>query len=145
MTGAAEQAAVPRTGAELMEQFLPHSPFVNRLGMRALSIEPDHVRILLPFAEHLQTYDDIVHGGAISALIDVTAMTTAWSGAELPDKLRGVTISLSVDFVDTARGEDLEGEGRIVRRGRSLVSCEIDVRGGAGQIVAKGIATYKVG
>jgi acyl-coenzyme A thioesterase PaaI-like protein len=72
-------------------------------------------------------------------------MTTAWSGAELPEKLRGVTVSLSVDFVDTARGEDLTGVGRVVRRGRTLTSCEVDVRGAGQRIVAKGIVTYKVG
>lgn len=141
----ATDTGVPRNGAELMEQFLPHSPFVKRMGMRALSIEPDHARILLPFSKHVPTYDDIVHGGAIAALVDVTAMTTAWSGAELPEKLRGVTISLSIDFVDAARGEDITGEGRVVRRGRTLTSCEVDVRGDSAQIIAKGIVTYKVG
>jgi uncharacterized protein (TIGR00369 family) len=142
---AAVDASVLRDGAELMRQFLPHSPFVRRMEMRAVSIEPDHVRILLPFSEHVPTYDDIVHGGAISALVDVTAMATAWSGAALPPKLRGVTVSLSIDFVDTARAEDLTGEGRVVRRGRTLTCCEVDVRGAAGQVIAKGLVTYKVG
>lgn len=64
-------------------------------------------------------------------------MATAWAGAPLPDRLRGVTISLSTEFVDVAPAEDLVADGRVVRRRRSLTAVEVDIRGADGRMVAK--------
>ena len=72
-------------------------------------------------------------------------MATAWSGAELPEKMRGVTVSMSINYLDAARAEDLVGYGRVVRRGSTLTNCEIEVLGEDERMVAKGIAIYKVG
>jgi len=35
--------------------------------------------------------------------------------------------------------------GRVLRRGRSLVNCEAEIIDPAGTLVAKALATYKVG
>lgn len=72
-------------------------------------------------------------------------MATAWAGAPLPEQLRGVTVSLSTQFVDVARAEDLLAEGRVIRRGRTLTSVEVDVRGADGRTVAKALGSYKIG
>lgn len=87
------------------------------------------------------TVGDVVHGGAISALVDTTAMAAAWSMSEAPANLRGTTLSLSVDFVTAARAEDLTAVGRVIRRGRSLCFCEVEVRDADDQVVAIGIVT----
>ena len=99
----------------------------------------------MPWRGELATYGEIVHGGAISALIDVTAMATAWSGAELPEKMRGVTVSMSINYLDAARAEDLIGSGRVVRRGRTLTNCEVEVLGEDERMIANAIVIYKVG
>ena len=44
-----------------------------------------------------------------------------------------------------ARSTDLIGVGRALRRGKTLVNCDVDVVTPDGELVAKAIATYKVG
>src|SRR6266404_9464481 len=115
-------------GAELIRGFLSVSPFVRHLGMDVVALEPDHATLRLPFTASVVTVGDVVHGGAISALVDTTAMAAAWSTADPPANLRGTTVALSVDFVTAARAQDLTAVGRVIRRGRTLVFCEVEVR-----------------
>jgi len=87
----------------------------------------------------------MVHGGAIATLADLTVMAAAWCGVQAPESLRGVTVSMALEYLAPARATDLIGEGRVLRRGKSLVSCEADVLRADRERVAKAIATYKLG
>jgi uncharacterized protein (TIGR00369 family) len=133
------------TGAEVMAQFIPQSPFVAKLGIVAESLDTAEVRLRLPWDPSNTTVGDMVHGGAIAALADVTVMAAAWAGVEAAHSLRGVTVSMAMQFLAPARATDLIGVGRALRRGRTLVNCDVDVVTPDGELVAKAIATYKVG
>ena len=52
---------------------------------------------------------------------------------------------MAIQFLAPARATDLIGVGRVLRRGRTLVNCDVDVVTPDGELVAKAIATYKVG
>ena len=133
------------TPADLLRGYLEHSPFCRRVGLRGDLIERDHVRLAMPFREELVTVGDVVHGGAISALIDTAATAAAWSGLESAEGARGTTVSLTVSFLAAARGEDLTADAHVVKRGRSICFCEVDVTSADGRAVAKGLVTYKLG
>lgn len=133
------------SGADFMRQFLPMSPFVGHLGLRLVEMQPDVATLALPFTEALVTIGTVVHGGAIASLIDTTAMVAAWSGAALPEKLRGTTVGLTVNYLTAASSEDLEATARVLQRGKNLVYLDVEVRGAAGKLVAKGLVTYKIG
>jgi len=135
----------PQTGADVMAQFIPSSPFVAKLGIVADVLDADEVRLRLPWDSTNVTVADMVHGGAIAALADVAVMAAAWAGAEVPDSLRGVTTSMSMQFLAPARATDLIAIGRVLRRGKTLVNVDVDVVTPEGEAVAKAIATYKVG
>ena len=136
-----------QTGADVMAQFIPSSPFVAKLGIVADVLDADEVRLRLPWNPTNVTLGDMVHGGAIAALADVAVMAAAWSGADVPESLRGVTtsMSMSMQFLAPARATDLIAIGRVLRRGSTLVNCDVDVVTPEGEAVAKAIATYKVG
>ncbi|GAB5901539.1 MULTISPECIES: PaaI family thioesterase [Mycolicibacterium] len=134
-----------QTGADVMAQFIPQSPFVARLGIVPEHLDGPEVRVRLPWDPDNTTLADMVHGGAIAALADVTVMAAAWAEAPVPDSLRGVTVSMSVQYLAPARSTDLIGVGRVLHRGKSLVNVDVDVVTPAGDAVAKAIATYKVG
>lgn len=134
-----------QSGREVIAQFLPQSPFVAKLGIVADELGDDEVRLRLPWDPSNVTVGDMVHGGAIAALADVTVMAAAWCGADAPPQLRGVTVSMALDFLAPARATDVIGVGRVLRRGRSLVNCEAEIVDPAGTLVAKALATYKVG
>jgi uncharacterized protein (TIGR00369 family) len=101
--------------------------------------------LALPFNEVLITIGATVHGGALASLIDTAAMVAAWSSAEVPEKMRGVTVSLTVTYLAAAEHEDLVAIARVLRRGRSLVYLDVDVKTGSELAVAKGLVTYKIG
>ena len=136
---------VPKDGRDVIAKFLPRSPFVAKLGIVAEVLEPDRVRLRLPWDPSNVTIGDMVHGGAIATLADLTVMAAAWCGAPAPESLRGVTVSMALDYLAPARSTDLFGEGRVLRRGKSLVNCEAEVLRPDGELVAKALATYKIG
>jgi uncharacterized protein (TIGR00369 family) len=131
--------------ADALAAYIEHSPFAAHLALRTERIEPDHVRLAMPFREQLATVGDVVHGGAISSLVDTAATVAAWSGLESLDNARGTTISLTVSFLAAARGRDLVADGHVVRRGKTICFCEVDVEDGEGMRVAQGLVTYKLG
>src|SRR5262245_18205853 len=135
----------PQSGLSVMAHFMPTYPFVAKLGIIADALAADEVRLRLPWDPTNVTIADMVHGGAIAALADVAVMAAAWVGAEVPDSLRGVTTSMSMQFLAPARATDLIAIGRVLRRGKTLVNCDVDIVTPDGEAVAKAIATYKVG
>ncbi len=137
--------SAPRSGAEFIQQFLPHSPYVRHLGMQLSELQPDLAVLTMPFTESLVTIGTTVHGGAIASLIDTAAMLAAWSGADVPANGRGTTVSLTVAYLAAAQREDLRATARVLRRGRSLVYVDVDVQTASGTSVAKGLVTYKLG
>ncbi|GAA2428788.1 PaaI family thioesterase [Mycolicibacterium llatzerense] len=135
----------PSTGAEVMAQFIPQSPLVAKLGIVAEALDAPEVRLRMPWDPSNTTLADMVHGGAIAALADVTVMAAAWSTEQAPESLRGVTISMSVQYLAPARSTDLIAVGRVLHRGKSLVHCEAEVSTPYGDPVAKAVGTYKIG
>jgi uncharacterized protein (TIGR00369 family) len=133
-------------GAEVISGFLEHSPFVLHLGIELREIEDDRVVLALPFRDEVVTIGDVVHGGAISTLIDTAAMAASWSAIEFEQPPRGTTVGLSVDFLAAGRGSELLAEAQVLRRGTSLCFCEVRVRSAeSGELVATGMVTYKLG
>lgn len=145
MTTTSAPAGRSPSGRDVIAQFLPQSPFVSKLGIVADQLDEHEVRLRLPWDPSNVTLGDMVHGGAIATLADVTVMAAAWCGAEAPPELRGVTVSMALDFMAPAKATDVIGIGRALRRGRSLVNCEAEIVDPQGRLVAKALATYKVG
>ena len=133
------------TWREIIRGFIPESPLVRHLGIEVKALEPDLAELLLPYRPELATMGDIVHGGAIATLIDTTAMAAAWAhDGEAPESATGSTVSMTIDYVEAARGGDLLATGVPVRRGRSLCFCEVTVTEPPGErVVAKGSAVYR--
>ena len=50
-----------------------------------------------------------------------------------------------MDFLRAARGVDLRAVATVVKRGRGLCFVDVEVAEPGGELVAKGLVTYKVG
>lgn len=132
-------------GAEIMTAFVPASPMLQHLGIQLEDLQDGAAKLSLPFAEHLVTVDQTVHGGAIATLADTAAMAAAWSGASPPESLRGSTVDLTLHYLAPAVGSDLIAHARVLHRGLSLIHVDIDVTTAAGKPTAHALATYKLG
>ena len=86
---------------------------------------------------------DVVHGGAISSLVDTAAAAAAVAAADGDELGGGTTVDLSVSLVGAARGVDTTAKARVIRRGRAISFIEVDVTGDDGKLVAKGLVTYR--
>ena len=132
------------TRREIIESFVPQSPFAQKNGIRIAHIESDRAELVMPYDASLATMGDVVHGGAIAALADTAAMAAAWSDDAEPEALAGATVSLSIDYVAPGRG-DLTARAEVVRRGRSHCFLDVTVSDAAGAVVAKALAAYRFG
>ncbi len=92
----------------------------------------------------MRTAAEVVHGGAIASLIDSAGVMAVWSNVD-PRVTRGATIDLTVHYLAAAEGVDLTAEAQVIRRGRSVVFVDVQVTSPAGERIAKGMVTYKLG
>lgn len=120
------------------------SPLAEKLGIELVSAGGGAAHYRLPFTESNTTIADVVHGGAILTLADCAATGAVWSEVEAPQRYRGLTVSLSHAFLSAARGVDLDARAQVIRRGRSLVFCEVDVSSADGEAIATAQVTYKL-
>jgi uncharacterized protein (TIGR00369 family) len=135
MTGAA---------AELAKAWFENSPFIGEMGLKLVAMEPDRATVEMPFEGKLATAGQLIHGGAISGLIDTTAALAAWSGHDLSAGSRWGTVGLTVSFLAAAEGETLTAECRVTRRGKAMCFCHVEVTAGE-KPVAEGLVTYRLG
>jgi uncharacterized protein (TIGR00369 family) len=133
------------TRREIIEAFIPSSPHAAQLGIRLASIGTDEAVLELPYKPELATIGDVVHGGAIGALVDTAAMAAAWATDDVPENPAGSTVALSMNFAAAATGVDLRATARVAKRGGRLSFCEVSVADPEGNMVAHGIATYRFG
>ncbi len=104
-------------GAQLAQVWFEHSPFARHLALQLLSIEDDTAAVRLPYTPQIATIGDVVHGGAISSLMDTAAALAAWSSHEAREGARGATVGLSVTFQAAAEARDVIAHAQVSRRG----------------------------
>jgi uncharacterized protein (TIGR00369 family) len=119
---------------------LERCPYHAFLRPEPVSAEAGLVSVRLPYRPEFRlAWDsDVVHGGILAALIDITGHAAIASrvGHVSP------TVDLRVDFLKPARGEALVAIGRVLRAGRSLARVDVEVRDPAGSVVALGRGTF---
>jgi uncharacterized protein (TIGR00369 family) len=119
---------------------LDASPFQRFLGITLTQLDKGVVEVRLPFRPELLREDgsDWLHGGVVSALIDIAGdyAVTSEVGAVVP------TVDLRVDFLRPACRGELMAVGRTVRVGRTLAVADIEVRDSSGKLVAIGRGVY---
>lgn len=116
------------------------SPYQRFLGLRFERYEEGLAEIRLPFREEFLREDksDWLHGGVISALVDIAgdyALVTK-AGVGMP------TIDLRVDYLRPARRGDLTALARAIRVGRTVSIADVEVRDQQGTLVAVGRGVY---
>lgn len=129
---------------ELVAGSTAGSPFGKLLDIHCIEIGEDEVLYRMPYAASKTTVGDMVHGGAIAALVDTTATAAAWSSSKLPENPRGTTIGFSINYLSGAHSSDLDAKAKVIRRGGSVVIVGVDVYGSDKTHVATATVTYKL-
>jgi uncharacterized protein (TIGR00369 family) len=118
--------------------------FNQLIGIEILDWEPGLVRARVPFADRLSAHSGIFHGGVVATLIDTTGTGAVISGHDFNRGSRLTTVSMNVQYMSVAPGEDLFAEGICTRRGRSLSFARVTVTSTSGKLLAEGMLTVSV-
>ena len=125
-----------------LQKWIDQPPFHRRLGIRAVSFDADigQVVLRLPFNPELQRSASTpqIHGGVTATLIDIAGDYAFWVKLGFPVP----TINLRIDYLRMADATDLLATARVVKSGRSIGIADVEITGGAGELLAVGRGTY---
>ena len=111
--------------AEALDAFLARTPFAQTLGLRC-DIKGDEMTAVMPFQEKLIGNAAIraLHGGAIGAFLELTAMAQLFLVTELerPPK----PIDLTIDYLRSAKAEDLYARCKVHKLGRRMANVRVE-------------------
>ena len=116
--------------------------FAAELGIELVESQPDRVKVKLPFNTKLGL--GRIHGGAISALIDVAATAAFWATPLANPNSTGATVGLTVNFLKLAVKTDLWAEALVRRRGGTLCTANVTVTDELENEIAIAVVTYKL-
>lgn len=116
--------------------------FARLMGVQLVDQQQDRVVVKMPYRADLGT--SRVHGGAISALVDIAATACFWSHPDLTDNAKGATVGFTINFLNLAVATDLTAVASIRRRGGTLCTGDVSIRDPQDQEVATAIVTYKL-
>lgn len=123
---------------------LETSPYNATLGVRAEHVEPDRVRIRVPYKDENANPGRALHGGVAASAINVAAAAAAWTLGPAGAEVDAGTLDLSVSYLAAAIGEDIVATAEVLRRGKEIAYAEVDVRNDGGKRIAKGLVTYRM-
>jgi uncharacterized protein (TIGR00369 family) len=106
--------------------------------------DPDGVELAMPYADHLSAHAGVFHGGVISALIDTAGTGAIMAGHDFNKGSRLTTLSLAVQYLSVAPGEDVVAYARCTRRGSLVHYADVMVRSERGKDVAQGLVTAQI-
>jgi uncharacterized protein (TIGR00369 family) len=133
------------SGADIARGWFESSPFIRLLGLTLESMGHDEAMIAMPYRPDLATAGDIVHGGAMGALLDTAAALAAWTGHDPAKGVTWGTIGITTSFLAPARGTAVRAHARVTRRGRSICYCRVEATDESGRPVAEALVTYRLG
>ena len=115
---------------------------MDLIGARMTRVEPGLVEIELPFRQDLSQQHGFFHAGVTSTIADSAGGYAAYS--LFPASASVLTVEYKVNLIAPADGERLMARGRVVKPGRSLTLCDLEVtayKGDRGKLCAKGLQT----
>ncbi|WP_203608991.1 PaaI family thioesterase [Streptomyces anulatus] len=116
---------------------------MTHLGARLTHIGTGRVHIVLPARPEVTQQHGYVHAGATSAIADsaggYAALTLFDENSEV------LTVEYKINLLAPAAGDHLEAIGTVLKPGRTLTVCQLEVYGvqsdGAHKLVANGQQT----
>ncbi len=118
-------------------------PYCAALGIRVESIQPDRVRLRVPYKDENSNPGKALHGGVAASSIDIAGTLAAWTRLERTPGLETGILDLSVNYLAAAIGEDIVVDAEVMRRGKEIVYSDVDVRNDSGKRIARGLVTYR--
>lgn len=118
----------------------------RHLGVEVEEAREGWVRLRVPISDPLRNaLNAPVHGGVYASLVDMAvggALATIHEGSE--GGVGQTTLDMNVSFIAGTTEGPIFAEGRILRRGRTIVFGETTITDTTGRLLAVGRATYMI-
>ncbi len=122
---ALEQAS-PQVQERIRDSF-ERQGLMRHLGARLTHIGPGRVHIELPNRPEVTQQHGYVHAGATSAIADSAGGYAAYT--LFPDDSSVLTVEYKINLLAPAEGDHLEAVGAVLKPGRTLTVCRLEVFG----------------
>ncbi|MEW6164577.1 MAG: thioesterase family protein [Pseudomonadota bacterium] len=156
-SAATEAAEEAKLLASIRESFVERMPFNRILGIEVLSLHHDRPELRFAMRPELvgNYVRNILHGGVISSVLDVTGGLVAFLGVQ--QKLKGKpvaevlerfarigTIDLRIDYLRPGQGEWFLARGFPLRTGNKVAVTRMELFNDRDELISVGTAAYTV-
>ena len=118
-------------------------PLHTWMGLQIVQMGPVAIATL-ELKEDLHGYaEGTIHGGLLATMADVTCAFALW-GTYDPDVVVPVTTDMHIRYFRQPQSGPLTAEGRLVHKGRRIMSAECAVVDGASRELVRATATYMI-
>ncbi|WP_329124584.1 PaaI family thioesterase [Streptomyces sp. NBC_01353] len=137
-----QEQASPEVQKRIQASF-DRQGLMAHLGARITHIGPGRVHIVLPSRPEVTQQHGYFHAGATSAVADTAGGYAAYT--LFPEDTEVLTVEYKINLLAPATGDHLEAVGTVLKAGRTLTVCQLEVFGveedGARKLVANGQQT----
>jgi uncharacterized protein (TIGR00369 family) len=116
------------------------SPYYQLLDMKIEEVKENYARLSIRIdKKHIQLLKT-VHGGVIASLADSTAAWAIYGS----NGLEGVpvTVEMKINFLKPVKSGKLVAEARNIHKGSRIFVCDVELKNGKDNMVAKSLLTY---
>ncbi|MFD3943408.1 PaaI family thioesterase [Streptomyces sp. NPDC058579] len=132
-----QEQASPAVQKRVRDSF-DRQGLMAHLGARLAHVGPGRVHIVLPARPEVTQQHGYVHAGATSAIADSAG---GYAALTLFDEASEVlTVEYKINLLAPAAGDRLEAIGTVLRSGRTLTVCQLEVYGVQGDSEQKLVA-----
>jgi uncharacterized protein (TIGR00369 family) len=136
-----QEQAAPEVRERIQASF-DRQGLMRHLGARLIRIAPGSVHIALAARPEVTQQNGYFHAGATSAIADTAGGYAAFT--LFPEGTSVLTVEYKINLLAPAEGDRIEAEGTVLRPGRTLTVCRLEVfevRGDRRKLVAAGQQT----
>lgn len=115
----------PESSFEQVRSTVLSMPAAQRMGFQIGVVTSGAAELILPYRRELTDHQGAFRIGVIAALADFAGMAAA--GTVLPTGWDHRTVQITVDVVDSTKGERLIARGRVVTPSDADICATVDV------------------
>jgi uncharacterized protein (TIGR00369 family) len=135
------EAKDPGFEARIRESFV-RQKVMALIGARLTRVEPGRVEIELPFRDDLTQQHGFFHAGIVGTVADSAGGYAAYT--LMPAGSSVLSVEYKINLLAPADGERLLASGQVVRSGRTITVCDLEVlvdKAGVRTLCARGMQT----
>ena len=131
----------PEFETRIRESFV-RQKVMGLIGARLARVAPGRVEIELPFRDDLTQQHGFFHAGIVGTIADSAGGYAAYT--LMPAGSSVLSVEYKINLMSPADGERLVASGQVVKPGRTLTVCDLEVtvfKRGSPTVCARGMQT----